>query len=126
MSATDRLNTVAFEGKLFSVRDLRFTAGGTAVCSARMSVSRKFDEEWHSVWFDVTAWQEAAETLAECQDRDEVIVRGRLDVSKPYTKRDGTTVDAAFAITADRVEVRQQAQPQGIYAPPAVDESVPF
>jgi single-stranded DNA-binding protein len=127
VSDTYKKNHVEYEGRVFNVRDLRFTGQGNAVCSARMNINRKFDGEWHSVFFDLTAWDEAAEVLAECQDKDDVIVTGRLDVSKPYKKRDGTTVEAAFAITANKVERVGAIAPPPERTPAAVDPSdVPF
>lgn len=124
-----KINDTAYEGRVYSIGDLRVTPGGDPVCNARMSINRKFDGEWHSKWFDLTAWGDAADVLASCQHKDEVIVRGRLDLSKPYTKKDGTIVEADFAITADSVErAGGSTEPAPVSASqPAINpDDVPF
>ncbi len=125
-----RANDVTYEGPIYSVRDLRYTPNGKATCEARMRVSKKRpDGEYDTVFFDVTAWEQAAEDLAEVANKDEVIVTGRLSVAGGYTKRDGTVVEPAICIVADKVErvgTGTSQQPVAVGAPAVNSDEVPF
>ena len=122
----DKVNEVRYEGKVFSVGNLNYTPQGNAVCNARMSVNRKFDDEWHSVWYSVAVWGDDAEVLARCNDKDEVIVTGRLDVSKPFTNKSGVHYEAGPAIFATKCERVGAFEPAGAASVTAADSDVPF
>lgn len=130
MSDTNfKLNDITLETKVYSVKDLRYTGNGKAVCSARILFSAKLDDEWtDGVWWDLTAWEDAAETLAECQQKDEVIVRGGRVKAKAYRNRAGEVV-VGMELVANQLErVGSVAPPAGAKpAAPAHDYAdVPF
>ena len=82
------LPNIAFEGILLNDPDLRFTGSGFAVCTMRVAVNdRKQDENGNwvngdSVYFTVTAWRKMAENAAESLRKgDLVVVNGRMKVS---------------------------------------------
>lgn len=104
MAENRKVNRVEYQGRVFKVQNLRFTPGGKAVCNARMSLNKQFNDEWESFWFTLTAWEEAADTLAACEDKEEVIVRGRMEPSGAFKARNGDEVATGFSIAANEVE----------------------
>lgn len=128
MSDNYRINDFDYEGKVYNVKDLRYTGNGKPVCSARILFPAKLDDEWtDGVWWDLTAWEDAAETLADCQQKDEVIVRGGRVKAKAYRNRAGETI-VGMELVANQLErVGSVAPPAGSRPAPAVDPaSVPF
>jgi len=103
------LPLVTFEGKVVGDPDLRFTETGMAICKLRtVSNSRKFNKEtneWKddkTCWLDVTCFRQLAENTAESiQDKDNVVVIGRLQTEE-WTDKDGNK-RSKQALIADSV-----------------------
>jgi single-strand DNA-binding protein len=79
-------NNVTVCGNLVRSAELRFTSGGQATCTFGVAVNRRWQnkqtQEWEEAvsFFDVVAWRELAENIAESLDRgDRVVVTGRLE-----------------------------------------------
>lgn len=89
------LPTIAFEGTLTADPDLRFTKAGLPVCTMRVAVNdRKQDEKGNwvngdAVFFTVTSWRKMAENAAESLRKgDLVVVNGRMKVTT-WEDKDG-------------------------------------
>lgn len=50
-----RINTVNLETRCFNIGELRFTPNGNAVCNARFNIATKHEDEWQTVWYQLTA-----------------------------------------------------------------------
>lgn len=79
-------NNVVEVGNLTRDPELRFTASGLAVASFSIAVNRRWQNQQTQEWeekvsfFDVTAWKQLAENIAEtCSKGTRVIVVGRLE-----------------------------------------------
>ena len=77
-------NQVFLEGRI-KEPELRFTAGGHALCQTAMVVEkRKQNEkgEWftaHEDWFEMKAWNQVAEVLALIPRGETIAIEGRLE-----------------------------------------------
>jgi len=74
---------VTIIGSLGRDAELRFTAGGAAICSFTVAVSHRYKkaDDWQeeTAWVDVTAWSNLAENIAaSCVKGTRVICVGRL------------------------------------------------
>lgn len=120
-----RINSIDFQTKVYNVRELRRTQQGNAVCNARVKTNTQLDDEWQSSWFDLTAWDEAADVLAGCSHGDEVIIRGGRLGCSAYNSKEGLTVEPR--ITTNQLE-RVGSLDAGAPArtPPPADSDVPF
>lgn len=105
-----KINELSYEGRLFSLKPLAYTQDQNPICRARMSINKKIADEWYSYWFSIVAFGEQAERLAACQDKDEVVVRGRLAVDPPYKDR-----DAQMQVVVQELE-RMGGEPVGAAA----------
>lgn len=121
-----RLNEVVLETRVYNIKEVRHTAAGQAVCNASTNVAGKYDDEWHPVWYDLTAWGDAAIELSKCQHGDDIIIReGRL-TANAFRNRDGELV-VKPAISADVIERVGSMEPAGSFSPPApTGDDVPF
>src|SRR5271156_2737966 len=79
-------NNITIVGNATRDPELRFTPSGQAVATFGVAVNRRWQNRQSSEWeeavsfFDVTAWQQLAENVAESvQKGTRVIVTGRLD-----------------------------------------------
>lgn len=77
-------NAVTVVGNLVREPELRFTNGGSAVCSFGMAVSRRYQQnnEWkeQTSFFNVVAWGQLGENAAQSLSKgSRVIVSGRLE-----------------------------------------------
>lgn len=78
-------NTVTIVGNVTRDPELRFTSSGQAVTSLSVAVNRRWkgrDDEWQEQvsYFDVTAWGQMGENVAEsCPKGSRIIVTGRLE-----------------------------------------------
>lgn len=69
--------TVTLAGNLTRDPELRFTPGGQAVCNFGIAINRGKDKPGE--FFDVTVWEEQAETVSESLAKgDRVVIVGRL------------------------------------------------
>lgn len=89
------LPQITIDGRLTDDPQLRFTAGGKAVCSFRVAASdsKKDDrgnwETTEQIFIGVSLWEAEAEIAAESyQKGDRVLVTGRI-YEREYEKRDG-------------------------------------
>lgn len=78
-------NTVTVVGNVTRDPELRFTPSGQAVATFGLAVNRKWkdrNDEWQEQvsFFDVTAWGQLGENVAEsCPKGSRVVVTGRLE-----------------------------------------------
>lgn len=88
-------NTVVLSGNVTRDPELRFLNNGTAVVSFGLASNRRWQDnngEWQEEahFFDVTAWRDLAENVAETiQKGDRVIVGGRLQFRQWDDKETG-------------------------------------
>jgi single-strand DNA-binding protein len=86
-------NTVTIVGNLTRDPELRFTAGGRAVASFGMAVSRRYqvNNEWQeqTSFFNVVAWGQLGENAASSLNKGaRIIVNGRLE-QRSYETQEG-------------------------------------
>jgi single-strand DNA-binding protein len=82
------LNMIALAGNLTRTPELRHTAKGQAVCSARIA-NNGFRKDKEALFIDITVWGRDAEYMAaNCEKGTQVQITGRLE-SETYTGRDG-------------------------------------
>lgn len=100
-------NEMTIIGNLTREPELRFTTGGTAICSFGVAVNRRYQQngEWVDAptnFFNVTCWGQYGENVAASLSKgDRVLVKGRLEFRK-YTNKDGIEV-TTHDIQADEV-----------------------
>lgn len=87
-------NHITIAGNLTADPELKYTAGGFALCKFTVAVNRrvKRGEEWDEQvsFFGCTVWREAAEQFsASVQKGDRVIVCGRLE-QRSWEAEDGS------------------------------------
>jgi single-strand DNA-binding protein len=114
-----QLNVWIGAGNLARDAELRYTAGGAAVCNFTVAVNRDWKNEsgerQHDVCFvDATAWGKVAEFCAGLRKGAAVLVEGSLR-QNTWTGKDGTE-RSKLVVVAQRV--------QGLVAKPA-PESTP-
>jgi single-strand DNA-binding protein len=100
-------NYVEVTGNITSDPELKITPGGTSVVRFGMAWNRKWqqDGEWQEEahFFDVTAWRDLAENIAESFIKgDRVVVSGRLEQSRWEDKATGEN-RSKVGIVADDV-----------------------
>lgn len=98
-------NTIILTGNITRDPELRWTRGGSAVASFGLAVNRRWqqDGEWQEEtdFFNVTAWRDLAENLAESvQKGDRVVIEGRMKFSE-YEDRDGNARSGLEVIADD-------------------------
>jgi len=88
-------NVVSLVGNLTRDPELRYTTGGSGVCSFGMACTRKWKDKRTDEWvedtsfFNVTAWADLGEHVAESLSKGaRVMVFGRLD-QRSYETREG-------------------------------------
>lgn len=99
-------NQISVVGNMTREPELRFTQNGSGICNFGVASSRRFKrgDEWEeqTTFFNVTAWGELGEHIAESLPKGtRVIVVGRMD-QRSYETQDGekrTVMD----LTADSV-----------------------
>jgi single-strand DNA-binding protein len=101
-------NNVTVIGNCTRDPELRFTPSGMAVASFGMAVNRRWQNRQTNEWeeavsfFDVTAWQQLAENVAESVAKGtRVVVAGRLD-QRSWETQDGEK-RSKIEIVADEV-----------------------
>ena len=99
-------STVTVVGNVTRDPEIRYTAGGAAVASFGVAVSRRFkrDEQWEeqTSFFDVSVWREQAENIVESITKGaRVIVTGRLEQRSWET--DSGETRSKVEIVADEV-----------------------
>lgn len=105
------LNRVMLVGRLTRDPELRYTPGGTAVCTLPLAVSRRYPDrektgEWKEevLYINVVTWQVLAERCGErLKKGSPVLVEGRLQ-SRSWESQEGQKRSVIEA-RADRVEM---------------------
>ena len=96
-------NRVILAGNLTRDPELRFTQSGTPVCGFGMAVNRVYSKNEEVDFFNVSAWRELGETVANYKKKgDPVLVEGRLQY-RTWEAQDGSK-RSAVDVVADRVE----------------------
>jgi single-strand DNA-binding protein len=132
-------NTVLLTGRLTRDADLKYTAGGVAVCNFSIAVNRRFKDpksgEWKddTSYVDIAVWREAAERCGKVLKKGSPVhVEGRLR-SSSFEGKDGTK-RTKLEVEARRVQILEKASSGGSSAggepeaagPGADIEEVPF
>lgn len=96
-------NRVILAGNLTRDPELRVTQSGIAVCGFGLAVNRVRSKNDEVDFFDITAWRELGETIANYKKKgDSVLVEGRLQFSQ-YTDRDGNK-RSKVDVVADNIQ----------------------
>jgi single-strand DNA-binding protein len=135
-------DTISIVGTLGREPELRYTAGGQAMCTFSVAVTRKWKDnageaKEQTSWFDVTAWREMAEHVAASLGKgSRVIVVGRPE-TREWEDKDTGKKRTAFQIVADaigpdlrfaqvQVEKVQRDKPQARPSDPIFGDEEPF
>lgn len=137
------LPQITIDGRLTDDPQLRFTAGGKAVCSFRVAASdsKKDDrgnwETTEQIFIGVSLWENEGEAAAETYMKgDRVLVTGRI-YEREYEKSDGTkgrSLEVKFptvakvpaAAKSERQAPRQQATAIDPWATGPSSDAPPF
>jgi single-strand DNA-binding protein len=97
-------NRVILAGNLTRDPELRFTQGGIPVCDFGIAVNRrKRDSEDEVHFFDISAWRELGETIANYKKKgDPILVEGRLQY-RSWEAQDGSK-RSKVDVVADNVQ----------------------
>lgn len=89
--------------------EMRYTGGGTAVCSFSVAVSRRWNDKTtneqrdKTTWFKVTAWRQLAETCSQYVKKGmQIMVIGEIEASA-YVTQNGEP-RASLELTASQVK----------------------
>ena len=96
-------NRVVLAGNLTRDPELRFTNDGIPVCSFGLAVNRVRSRSEEVDFFNITAWRELGETVANYKKKgDPILLEGRLPY-RTWEAQDGSK-RSAVDVVADRVE----------------------
>ena len=96
-------NRVILAGNLTRDPELRFTNDGIPVCSFGLAVNRVRSRNEEVDFFDISAWRELGETIANYKKKgDPILVEGRLQY-RTWEAQDGSK-RSKVDITADNVQ----------------------
>jgi len=96
-------NRVILAGNLTRDPELRFTNDGVPVCSFGLAVNRVRSKSEEVDFFDISAWRELGETIANYKKKgDPILVEGRLQY-RTWEAQDGSK-RSKVDITADNVQ----------------------
>ncbi len=96
-------NRVILAGNLTRDPELRFTNDGIPVCSFGLAVNRVRSRNEEVDFFDVSAWRELGETIANYKKKgDPILVEGRLQY-RTWEAQDGAK-RSKVDIVADNVQ----------------------
>ena len=96
-------NRVMLAGNLVRDPELRFTSNGIPVCSFSMAVNRVRSKSEAVDFFNVSAWRELGETIANYKKKgDPILVEGRLQY-RSWEAQDGSK-RSAVDVVADNVQ----------------------
>lgn len=90
-------NNITMVGNLTDDPELRFTPGGTPVCSLRLASNRRWtgrdgQQQEETTFLNVNVWRDTAENVAETLHKgDRAVVIGRVRV-RNYENQQGQTV----------------------------------
>ena len=96
-------NRVILAGNLTRDPELRFTNDGVPVCSFGLAVNRVRSRSEEVDFFDISAWRELGETIANYKKKgDPILVEGRLQY-RTWEAQDGSK-RSKVDVTADNVQ----------------------
>ncbi|MBA2693267.1 MAG: single-stranded DNA-binding protein [Rubrobacter sp.] len=96
-------NRVILAGNLTRDPELRFTGGGIPVCDFGLAVNRVRSKNEEVDFFDITAWRELGETIANYKKKgDPILVEGRLQF-RSWEAQDGSKRNKVDVV-ADNVQ----------------------
>ena len=97
-------NRVILAGNLTRDPELRFTQSGIPVCDFGIAVNRRRrDAEDEAHFFDISAWRELGETIANYKKKgDPILVEGRLQY-RTWEAQDGSK-RSKVDVVADNVQ----------------------
>ena len=96
-------NRVILAGNLTRDPELRFTQSGTPVCGFGLAVNRVFSKNDEVDFFNVSAWRELGERVANYKKKgDPILVEGRLQY-RTWEAQDGSK-RSAVDVVADNVQ----------------------
>ncbi len=102
-------NRVVLAGNLVRDPELRFTSNGVPVCSFSIAVNRVRSKDEAVDFFNVSAWRELGETIANWKKKgDPILVEGRLQY-RTWEAQDGTK-RSAVDVVADGVQFLGRSQ----------------
>src|ERR687885_3035656 len=96
-------NRVVLAGNLTRDPELRFTNNGIPVCEFGLAVNRVRSKSEEVDFFDITAWRELGETIANYKKKgDPILVEGRLQY-RTWEAQDGSK-RSKVDVVADNVQ----------------------
>ena len=96
-------NRVVLAGNLTRDPELRFTNNGIPVCQFGIAVNRVRSKSEEVDFFDITAWRELGETIANYKKKgDPILVEGRLQY-RTWEAQDGSK-RSKVDVVADNVQ----------------------
>ena len=96
-------NRVVLAGNLTRDPELRFTNDGIPVCSFGLAVNRVRSRSEEVDFFNITAWRELGETIANYKKKgDPILLEGRLQY-RTWEAQDGSK-RSAVDVVADNVQ----------------------
>jgi single-strand DNA-binding protein len=96
-------NRVIIAGNLTRDPELRFTQGGIPVCDFGIAVNRVRSKNEEVDFFDVSAWRELGETIANYKKKgDPILLEGRLQY-RTWEAQDGSK-RSKVDVVADNVQ----------------------
>ena len=96
-------NRVILAGNLTRDPELRFTNDGVPVCNFGLAVNRVRSKSEEVDFFDVSAWRELGETVANYKKKgDPILVEGRLQF-RTWEAQDGSK-RSKVDVTADNIQ----------------------
>jgi single-strand DNA-binding protein len=123
----NQLNLILIEGNLTRDAELKYTSGGSPVCSFSIASNRSYKkgEVWEKEvsYYDIETWAKLAENCAQLKKGSGVRVVGRLKQER-WTDADGKA-RSKVKVVAEHVEfmpVNSQGQNPRVSSPPAQGE----
>jgi single-strand DNA-binding protein len=105
-------NRVILAGNLTRDPELRFTGSGIPVCDFGLAVNRVRSKNEEVDFFNVSAWRELGETIANYKKKgDPILVEGRLQY-RTWEAQDGSK-RSAVDVVADNVQFLGRAGDAG-------------
>jgi single-strand DNA-binding protein len=96
-------NRVILAGNMTRDPELRFTSNGIPVCDFGLAVNRVRSKSEEVDFFDITAWRELGETIANYKKKgDPILVEGRLQY-RTWEAQDGSR-RSKVDVVADNVQ----------------------
>ncbi len=96
-------NRVILAGNLTRDPELRFTSNGIPVCDFGLAVNRVRSKNEEVDFFNITAWRELGETIANYKKKgDPILLEGRLQF-RTWEAQDGSK-RSAVDVVADNVQ----------------------